>query len=140
MELEVKRDADQPNHCTFGKLSVDGVASYETLEDVVREVEGATVANWKVAGDTAIPRGRYRIVVNHSNRFKRELPQLLNVPGFEGIRIHAGNTEADTEGCILVGTTRAGAAVQNSRVAFNELFDDIKEALANGEQVWITVT
>lgn len=139
MELKVTRDDAQPHHCTFGKLSVDGAPQCESLEDPVREVEGATVANWKVPGDTAIPRGRYRVVINHSNRFNRLLPQLLNVPGFEGIRIHPGNTEKDTEGCILVGTQRSGASVINSRVAFNELFEDIQEALANGEQVWIEV-
>jgi len=139
MELEVRRDDDQLQHRTFGQLYVDGAKQCETLEDPVREVEGATVENWKIKGDTAIPRGRYRVIVNRSNRFKRDLPLLLSVPGFEGIRIHAGNTEADTEGCILVGTKRSATAVLESRIAFNELFADIQEALANGEQVWITV-
>lgn len=140
MELEVKRDDAQPQHHTFGQLYVDGAKQCETLEDPVREVEGATVENWKIKGDTAIPRGRYRVIVNHSNRFNRDLPLLLAVPGFEGIRIHAGNTDKDTEGCILVGTKRGPTSILESRIAFNELFDDIKEALANGEQVWITVT
>ena len=139
MELKLTRDDDQLQHRTFGQMYVDDAKQCETLEDPVREVEGATVTNWKVKGDTAIPRGRYRVIVNHSNRFKRDLPLLLNVPGFEGIRIHAGNTEADTEGCILVGTKRAAASILESRIAFNELFADIQEALANGEQVWITV-
>ena len=139
MELSVKRDYDQLQHRTFGQLFVDGAKQCETLEDPVREVEGATVANWKEKGDTAIPRGRYRVIVNHSNRFKRDLPLLLAVPGFEGIRIHPGNTESDTEGCILVGTKRAATSILESRVAFNELFADIQEALTNGEQVWIEV-
>ena len=139
MELEVKRDADQLQHRTFGQLFVDGAKACETLEDPVREVEGQTVANWKVPGDTAIPRGRYRVIVNHSNRFKRDLPLLLAVPGFDAIRIHPGNTEADTEGCILVGTKRGPSSILESRVAFNELFDDVQEALAAGEQIWITI-
>ncbi len=139
MELKLTRDSDQLQHRTFGQLFVDGAKQCETLEDPVREVEGATVDNWKIKGDTAIPRGRYRVIVNHSNRFKRDLPLLLNVPGFEGIRIHAGNTEADTEGCILVGTKRPATSILESRIAFNELFADIQEALANGEQVWMTI-
>ena len=73
-----------------------------TLEDVVREVPGEPVEAWKIKGDTAIPRGTYAVRVTRSNRFKTDLPLLLNVPGFEGVRIHGGNTAADTEGCILV--------------------------------------
>lgn len=73
-----------------------------TLEDVVREVPGQPVASWKIKGRTAIPRGTYPIRVTRSNRFGVDLPLLLDVPGFEGIRIHGGNTAADTEGCILV--------------------------------------
>lgn len=73
-----------------------------TLEDPVREVPGEPVEAWKIKGDTAIPRGTYAVRVTRSNRFKTDLPLLLNVPGFEGVRIHGGNTAADTEGCILV--------------------------------------
>ena len=73
-----------------------------TLEDVVREVPGEPVEAWKIPGETAIPRGTYAVRVTRSSRFKADLPILLNVPGFEGIRIHGGNTAADTEGCILV--------------------------------------
>ena len=73
-----------------------------TLEDVVREVPGEPVEAWKTPGETAIPRGTYAVRVTRSSRFKADLPILLNVPGFEGIRIHGGNTAADPEGCILV--------------------------------------
>ena len=73
-----------------------------TLEDVVREIPGQPVTAWKIKRETAIPRGAYPIRVTYSNRFKTALPLLLDVPGFEGIRIHGGNTKADTEGCILV--------------------------------------
>ena len=73
-----------------------------TLEDVVREIPGQPVAAWKVKRETAIPRGTYPIRVTRSNRFGVDLPLLLDVPGFDGIRIHGGNTAADTEGCILV--------------------------------------
>lgn len=73
-----------------------------TLEDVVREIPGQPVTAWKVKRETAIPRGTYTMCVTRSNRFGVDLPLLLDVPGFEGVRIHGGNTAADTEGCILV--------------------------------------
>lgn len=73
-----------------------------TLEDVVREVDGMPVGRWKIHGKTAIPVGTYPVSVTLSNRFKRPLPLLEGVPSFAGVRIHGGNTAADTEGCILV--------------------------------------
>jgi hypothetical protein len=140
MNLELKRDVKQGSRRTFGQLYVEGVLECETLEDPVREIEGEAVMNWKVKGDTAIPRGRYRVIINRSQRFGRDLPLLLNVQGFDGVRIHSGNTEEDTEGCILVGTERSSLGVLGSRVAFSELFQDIRDALNGGEQVWITIT
>lgn len=118
--------------CTLGQLLVNGEHECWTLEDVVRP------NGEKVFGETAIPYGRYRVVVTFSNRFQRELPLLLDVPGFTGIRIHPGNTTANTDGCLLVGTTHTGTAVQNSRVAFNKLFPQIQDAIRRGEEVWIT--
>ncbi|SFW39549.1 hypothetical protein SAMN05216414_1347 [Nitrosovibrio sp. Nv17] len=106
-----------------------------TLEDQERER--------KIAGETAIPAGRYQVVVTHSNRFKRPLPLLLDVPGFTGIRIHPGNTAADTEGCILVGADDGNpddAWLGRSREAFVPLFEKIQAALTAGERVWITIT
>ena len=81
-------------HCTLGKMYIDGVDMCYTLEDVVREE--------KVYGETAIPAGRYRVDVTYSNRFQCDMPLVLDVPNFEGIRIHPGNTDKDTHGCILV--------------------------------------
>ena len=82
----------------------------------------------KVNGQTAIPTGTYNLIINHSNRFNRDLPLLENVPNFTGVRIHAGNTSAHTEGCILVGTTWSGKDfIGNSRVAFNKLFEKLKK-------------
>lgn len=131
--------ARQPSleHCTLGTLSIDGVEECVTLEDVVRESPGDPVAAWKVPGETAIPVGKYRVIVNHSAHFGRDLPLLLKVPGFEGVRIHPGNTDKDTEGCILVGTAIAGQSIVESRKAFAAVFNTISEALANGEEVWI---
>jgi hypothetical protein len=121
MLIEVKRFEFKDTH-TIGKMYLDGQYECYTLEDVVRK--GA-----KVNGQTAIPTGTYNLIINHSNRFNRDLPLLENVPNFTGVRIHAGNTSAHTEGCILVGTTWSGKDfIGNSRVAFNKLFEKLKKA------------
>lgn len=125
--------------CTIGELEIDGAFECYTLEDRIREEAGRPVAEWKVKGETAIPAGRYRVTITFSQRFQRELPLLNAVPGFEGVRIHPGNTAADTEGCILVGTQVARDAVLNSRQAFAHLFDKIDAALELGDEVFIDV-
>lgn len=131
MNLLLEREPSSAK-ATVGRLSVDGVAEMVTLEDVVREA--------KIPGETAIPAGKYRVIVNHSNRFNRDMPLLLNVPGFAGIRIHPGNTDKNTDGCILVGMERVGDDfIGQSRAAFDQLFTEMKEALANGEEIWIEV-
>jgi len=138
MNLELQRRPSLA-HCTIGDLSVDGVAQCFTLEDVVREKLGEPVSAWKIAGETAIPAGRYRITVTHSQRFNRDLPLLNDVPGFLGVRIHPGNTDADTEGCILVGSGVEGEAITESRLAFGVLFEKIRDAVNRGEEAWIDV-
>ena len=85
---------------TLGDLFIDGIYFCRTLEDVDRKLE---CDGEKVHGQTAIPRGAYDVIIDWSPRFKRELPHVLDVPGFEGIRIHSGNKAEDSEGCILVG-------------------------------------
>ncbi len=120
---------------TIGTLTADGVPECDTLEDV-RRPDGAP----KVPGATAIPPGRYRVTHPVSRRFGQPMPHLADVPGFGGILIHYGNSPADTEGCILVGT--AGERpdwIGSSRAAFAPLEAKIAAALAVGEQVWITV-
>ena len=82
---------------TIGKLYIDDVFFCYTLEDVVRPT------GVKIKGETAIPYSTYKVIINHSQRCDKDLPLLLDVPNFEGIRIHAGNAAKDTEGCILVG-------------------------------------
>src|SRR5262245_37968577 len=106
-----------------------------TLEDTVRPAG-------KVPGRTAIPAGRYRIVVDWSPRFQQIMPRLLDVPGFEGIRIHTGNKPEDTEGCILVGedpTTLTDAWIGKSRVAYDKLLPKLVAAQERGQEVWITI-
>lgn len=121
---------------TIGCLSVDGTRLCDTLEDRVRDL----VHEPKVSGDTAIPAGRYEVIVNHSPRFGRDLPRLLDVPGFEGILIHRGTTARDTSGCILVGDNRQPGRVLNSAPYEFRLTVLIREAAERGEQTFITIT
>ena len=133
-KIKIIRDTFS-DESTIGKLYIDGEYFCETLEDKDRFIEAGGV---KIYGKTCIPRGTYRLVITMSNRFKKELPLLLNVPQFEGIRIHAGNTAADTDGCILLGRTRRNNFVENSRDAVNEFIEKLAKMLEDDE-VWIEV-
>jgi hypothetical protein len=130
MKLEVIRTQCGAT-CTIGELMVDGEHECYTLEDVVR-------TGPKVFGETAIPYGTYKVIVTRSNRFQRDLPLLLGVVGFDGIRIHPGNTAADTSGCLLVGQHHTSTSVTESRLAFDALFPKIRNAIDAGEEVTIT--
>lgn len=124
---------------TIGSLSIDGDFEAWVCEDAVREVAGQPVTSWKVAGKTAIPRGTYKVDITPSARFKVDLPLLLDVPGFSGIRIHPGNTALETDGCLLPGGMRMAKSVGQSRKAFDELFVKLKEAKRKGEPITIEV-
>ena len=117
--------------CTIGELSIDGAFECWTLEDVVRDE--------KIPGETAIPSGTYNVIITMSNRFKRELPLLENVPNFTGVRIHPGNTSEDTEGCILVGRGKTDKTVTESKAAFNALYGKIQQGLNDGDTVTIEI-
>lgn len=131
MKLTVRR-LELTGQSTIGRLAVDGVDFCWTLEDVVR-------TGPKVYGQTAIPAGTYDVRLTMSNRFKRVLPLLLNVPGFEGVRIHPGNTAADTDGCILVGLGHADDRITDSRAAFDALFARLQAADARGESISLEI-
>ena len=117
---------------TIGDLFFGGGYFCHTLEDCVRE-KGV-----KVDGKTAIPEGRYGLIIDQSARFKRAMPHILDVPGFEGIRIHAGNTAENTEGCPLLGFQKGKDWIGESRLAFNQFFDKLHEILIH-EECWITI-
>lgn len=138
MKLKLERLQRDPD-VTIGSLSVNGTFECWICEDAVREVPGQPVESWKVAGQTAIPAGTYVVDITFSTRFKRDLPVLLDVPGFSGIRIHPGNTAADTEGCLLPGDTRESKRVGLSRVAFDRLFAKLRVAKVKGEPITIEV-
>ena len=123
------------NESTIGELSIDSKYFSDTLEDRVRP------KGEKVYGETAIPEGTYTVVLSYSPKFKKVLPEILNVPNFTGIRIHSGNTSADSSGCILVGEWDESKAnwISNSRVTMNKLMSLLRKATNNKEQIKITI-
>jgi hypothetical protein len=133
MKLKLIRDERGADY-TYGKLYINDNYFCETIEDEERAQ--------KVMHETAIPKGTYKIILNFSNRFQQRMPLLLNVPNFSGIRIHTGNTDDDSSGCIILGRTRGRLkgqpAVLESRVVFNELMVRLTAA-DKRETITITV-
>ena len=139
MKIQLERVQLDPD-VTIGAMACDGEFVCWVCEDAVRgDGVAASVGTWKIPGKTAIPYGNYRVEVTMSARFKRMLPILIAVPGFEGIRIHPGNTAADTEGCLLPGRIRLGKSVGQSVLAFNDVFARINEAIRRRELVTIDI-
>ena len=133
MELTLQRIAKDKKY-TLGELSIDGEKFCHTLEPTWRKLEAR-----KVFGKTAIPAGRYPVVITLSPKFKQWLPLLLHVPNFTGIRIHAGNTSKDTKGCILVGENTSKGTLSDSRLWVERLKRRIVDAKERGEGVFITI-
>lgn len=131
MELVLQRET-YTKKSTIGVLYNEGKKICYTLEDFKRDGP-------KVYGETAIPAGKYKITRTMSPRFKKVLPLLHDVPNFTGIRIHSGNHDGNTEGCILVGYGKATDWISDSRKAFEEVDSLIKKALDNKEPVYITI-
>lgn len=135
MKLTLKRIALRPTY-TIGKLYIDDAYFCDTLEDTIRDTNKSGKfdnGEQKIKGKTAIPYGTYEIKWTYSPRFKKYTPQLMNVPSFEGIRVHAGNTSADTEGCLILGENKQVGKVINSRATINKFYPIIKEACSNGK-------
>ena len=117
---------------TIGAIFIDGKFICYTLEDKVRDK--------KIYGETAIPKGQYKIIVNYSNHFKRDMPLLLDVANYSGVRLHIGNFPKDTSGCILVAKgLNSNNDLHNSRDAYNELFEKIKFAIKKRLNVFINI-
>lgn len=151
MHLYLTRRAKGPKS-TIGTIEHDGRHLAYTCEDVIREPSTgrpgtadhgaleAWVAQWKIKRETAIPTGVYRLAWTRSTRFQKMMLEVLGVPGFSGIRIHSGNTEADTEGCILPGLSSVNnEAVRGSRPAVDKLERLFVPAIQAGEEVWLHV-
>ena len=141
MKLTLKR-RESVGGATVGKLFIDGVFVCATLEDEVREVENVPVAIWKIKGKTAIPKGVYAVTLEQSMRFGPETLSLNTVPGFLYIRMHAGNTSGDTEGCILLGmqSTETTLIGGTSRPAVELVKGQVRKAIAKGDSVTIDIS
>lgn len=142
MEIEVVRKEYYPE-CTHGELYIDDEYLCDTLEDQDRDFNRdgdiADSGEGKVYGQTAIPRGRYRLVLRLSPRFNKVLPALLDVPGFDGVLVHSGNTPEDTKGCILLGARQKRGRVMSSRFYMLRLIEIVKPAFDEGEKIYLTV-
>lgn len=119
---------------SIGLWIVDGITSCFTLEDVAR-AEGV-----KIPKVTAIQAGEYELVIDDSTRFKRPMPHILDVPRFDGVRVHWGNREVDTDGCIILGYEKGVDAVWNSVKAFDDFFAKLDAAIKRGEKCSIKIT
>jgi hypothetical protein len=143
MELYLKRDTFT-DISTTGKLLIDGQFECFILEDRDRGLTDtmplAEIVATKIYGKTAIPYGRYEVDWTMSARFKVFMPILLNVKGYSGIRIHKGNTEIDSLGCLLCGRKRANNVITESTAATNLLYTKIQTAKSRKEKIFITIT
>ena len=133
MHIRVVREPTK-NDTTLGALFIDDHWQCHTLEDIIRPV------GEKIYGETAIPPGRYKLVLSMSNRFKRILPEVLAVPNFTGIRIHAGNTAKDTHGCLLLGQTRnvEARSLGQAKLALEAFMTKITAVWDAKSELWIT--
>lgn len=134
MKLNVQRTYKGQSY-TIGDLFVNGTYLCNTLEDTVRLL----TMEKKIPGKTAIPAGRYKVIVNKSPKFERDLPRLLDVPHFDGVLIHRGNIPEHTEGCILVGENKVKGKVINSTKYELKLVELLKDAQNRGEQIEIEI-
>lgn len=144
MDLNLKLERKwKKEKYTIGNLFINGVFFSNVLEDTVRglrqDMTPEEIKKIKIHGQTAIPSGRYEIRVTLSARFRRQLPILLNVPGYAGVRIHPGNTDANTEGCLLPGKNDRVGQVSNSRATMAALQKQIEDAIYQNSKVYIEI-
>jgi hypothetical protein len=143
MKLDVIRK-EFTNISSIGDFLIDGKWFYDSLEDKDRQIQpDGSIIPWrpdlKITNETAIPYGTYAVQINWSNRFKKLMPIILNVPNFGGIRIHNGDTAADTDGCILIGLHKKIDDIWESIPAFNDFFPRLEEGLKVGK-VLLTIS
>ena len=136
MEIDVQRKWPKDDY-TVGRMYLDGLFFCNTLEDTVRDLKSD--GSGKIYGRTAIPAGRYRVVYAWSDKFKRRMPRLLDVPFFSGILIHSGTTAGDTLGCILVGLNTEKGKVTSSRYYSDMLNKRCELCDRRREEIWITI-
>ena len=141
MILELNRNT-RSSKSTIGDLLINGEFFCYVLEDFDRGLDNimtdAEIKAKKVYAETAIPKGTYRVAITFSPRFKEYMPLLLNVKGFQGIRIHSGNTAAHTEGCLIVGLIKGTNFVGQSKLAYSRLIAKLKK-VEKTEEIYITI-
>lgn len=133
MELLLLRNRAYKTH-TIGQLYIDQTYFCFVLEDVIRAV--------KIQNETAIPQGRYKVTLELSRRFGPDTLTVNRVPGYEGIRIHSGNTDTDTDGCLIVGyklDANYCVAYGTTKPALLDLKGKVKQALMDNKEVWLTI-
>lgn len=134
MRLTLKRIANKKTYC-IGKLYINGKYFCDTLEDTDRGLDSTMteeeIKKIKVKGETAIPTGIYKIILNYSPKFKKVMPLITNVKGYSGVRIHAGNSAKDTEGCLLVGKNTIVGRLTESRKMYDALFKRLQQKGSN---------
>lgn len=140
MKIKLVRDTFGSTF-TKGKLYIDNKFIAYTIEDTDRHIE-KTGCKAKVQDTTCIPRGTYKVIIDFSNHFKKDLIHILNVPCFEGVRLHSGNSSKDTEGCIIVGYTDVDHAkdwIGTSRPAVDDIQAKVRGAIGAGHTVTIEI-
>ena len=143
MELRLERKYRSNNYC-IDKLYINGKYFSDALEDPDRGLTDSMsleqIKKIKIKGNTCIPYGTYNVTITYSPRFKRNLPLINNVKGFDGIRVHNGNTPQDSSGCVLLGFNKIKGQVIDSKVTVNKFINVVQKALNKGEKVTITIT
>ena len=153
MKLKVERKWPKATY-TIGRFYIDGIFYCNTLEDADRGLNQfdslASIQSRKVAGETAIPKGKYTITMNvtspkyagvawYYNLCQGKMPRLLHVPGFDGILIHPGNDALDTRGCILTGKNTKVGKLTDSKACFQQIYKLMKAAADKGEEITIEI-
>lgn len=142
MKVKVERKYKKDTY-TIGILFINGEKFCNTLEDKDRgltdKMTEAEIKKIKVYGETAIPTGTYKVEMTYSQKYKKIMPELKNVKGYSGIRIHSGNTAKDSLGCLLLGENKEVGKVVNSRVTCDKFYAKVNEAIKKGELVTITI-
>lgn len=153
MRLRVERRWPKATY-TIGRLYVDGVYFCNTLEDrdrgLLQSDSESSIRSRKVYGETAIPKGTYKITLDvvspkyaavkwYKDLCGGKMPRLLNVPGFDAILIHPGNTALDSYGCLLPGRNTVKGKVTSSRDTFKTLYNQMREAWNRGEEITIEI-
>lgn len=141
MRLTLKRIANRAKYC-IGRLYLNGKYLFDTIEDTDRGLSDAMteeeIRKIKVKDETAIPVGIYKVILNYSPRFKKVMPLITNVKGFSGIRIHAGNSAADSSGCVCVGKNTIVGRLTDSRKCYDALFKRLQQKGSNDITIEIT--